>query len=187
MESNYTTLNDGTKMPRFGLGTYHLDKPEHKDVIKQGVKDLGYRMLDCASFYKNEELVGQALKELFEEKVVERKDLYIVSKVWWDEVDDVEAACKRSLTKLGVDQLDMYLIHWPIAMKVIENPDGSKSYERMKLPMHKIWEQMEALVDKGMVKSIGLSNFNIQLIWDMLSYCRIKPVTNEVELHPLNA
>ena len=75
----------------------------------------------------------------------------------------------------------MYLVHWPIAVKDV----GDGKFERIKIPMYKIWAQMEALVDKGLVKSIGVSNFNVQLIWDMLSYARIPPAVNEVELHPL--
>lgn len=105
-------------------------------------------------------MVGQAISELVQEEVVKRDDLYIISKVWWDEVEDVEAACKRSLNSLGVDQLDLYLIHWPIAIRPIQNADGTESFERIRLPMYKVWAQMENLVNKGLVKSIGLSNFN---------------------------
>lgn len=115
--------------------------------------------------------------------------MFIISKVWWNEVEDVEAACKRSLQKLNVDYLDLYLVHWPIAVEVVEpeQEGGKPTYKRINLPMYKIWAQMEALVDQGLVKSIGVSNFNVQMLWDMLSYSRIKPVINEVELHPLNA
>jgi len=74
-------------------------------------------MFDCASFYKNEELVGEAIKELIEEKVVARNDLYVISKVWWDEVTDCEAACRRSLEKLQVQQIDLYMVHWPFALE----------------------------------------------------------------------
>jgi len=77
-------------------------------------------MYDCASFYKNEHIVGKALDELLnQDKIVTREELFIISKVWWDEVDDVEAACWRSLKNLGLDYIDLYLVHWPIAIKVI--------------------------------------------------------------------
>jgi len=145
-------------------------------------------MFDNASFYKNEELVGGVLNELLnEDKSHKREDLFVISKVWWDEVEDCEAACRRSLAKLKVEYLDLYLVHWPIAMKKIEVEGQEPTYERINIPMYKIWSQMEALVDKGLVKSIGVSNFNVQALWDMLSYARIKPVCNEVELHPLCA
>ena len=185
-KNTYQQLSDGTKMPMFGLGTYAMTDAQ---TIKKTVSEMGYRMYDCASFYKNEELVGQALKELFEEeKCVTREELYIISKIWWDEVEDVEAACRRSLTKLGLKQLDLYLVHWPLGQEAIQPTEegGEITYKRINVPMYKIWAQMEALVDKGLVKSIGVSNFNVQLLWDMLSYARIKPVVNEVELHPLN-
>jgi len=82
-------------MPAFGLGTYHMHEPE---MIKKTISEMGYRMLDCASFYKNEEVVGQALNECLNvDKCVTREELYIVSKIWWDEVEDAEAACRRSL------------------------------------------------------------------------------------------
>ena len=163
-------------MPLFGLGTYKMDSAE---TMTKAATELGYRLYDCASFYKNEEVVGQALKEVT--KTIAREQLFVVSKVWWDEVEDVESACKRSLQKLGVDYLDLYLVHWPVAVRDL----GDGKYERIKIPMYKIWAQMEALVDKGLVKSIGVSNFNVQLMWDMLSYARIPPACNEVELHPL--
>ena len=145
-------------------------------------------MYDCASYYKNEEVVGQAINELIEvDKVVTRDELFVVSKIWWDEMSDIEGACKRSLSKLGLDYLDCYLVHWPVAVNKIEKEDGTVEYERNNIPMHKIWEQMEALVDKGMTKSIGVSNFNAQLLWDMLTYARHKPVVNQIELHPFCA
>ena len=150
---------------------------------------MGYRMYDCASFYKNEEIVGQGLNEILNvDKSVTREEIYIISKVWFDEVEDCEAACKRSMAKLGVEYLDLYLIHWPVAVKTIEpEKEGDPvTYEKMRMPMHKVWEQMEALVDKGLVKSIGVSNWNVQGLWDMLAYARIPPAVNEVEIHPYN-
>ena len=119
-------------------------------------------MYDCASFYKNEQIVGEALNEiLVKDQSVKREDMFIISKVWWDEVEDVEAACKRSLQKLGLEYLDLYLVHWPIALKTIQLENGEVGYEKLKFPMYKIWAQMESLVDKGLVKSIGTSNFNV--------------------------
>ena len=118
---------------------------------------MGYKMLDCASFYKNEAIVGEALKGAN----IKREDISIVSKVWWDEVEDVEAACRRSLDRLQIEYLDLYLIHWPVAVKESTNAEGEVTYERIKIPMYKIWAQMEALVDKGLVRNIGVSNFNV--------------------------
>ena len=181
---NFVTLNNGLKMPKFGLGTMGI---KEDGPIKAAVQDMGYRLLDCASRYRNEEVVGKAINDVVNvEKTHKREDLYVISKVWWDEVEDCEAACKKQLEKLQVDYLDLYLVHWPIAVNQVSPSDegGKTEWHRIKQPMHKTWEQMEALVDKGLVKSIGVSNFNVQLLWDLLNYCRIKPVCNEIELSP---
>ena len=127
-------LNNGTSMPNFGLGTYKMTELE---PIRSAVSKVGYRMYDCASFYKNEEIVGEALSKLDKEDGVKREDLYIISKAWYSEVNDCEAACRRSLKKLGVDCLDLYLVHWPFTMDGTEGPQKSKL---VMLPMHKIWE-----------------------------------------------
>ena len=185
-QDNFVTLYNGHKMPKFGLGTFAMTDGK---AIKQSIVDYGYRMFDCASFYKNEELVGSVLNEVLNvDKTHTREEMFVISKVWWDEVEDVEAACRRSLKKLQVDYLDLYLVHWPIAVREVKSADeeGGPQYEKIKIPMHKIWAQMEALVDKGLVRSIGISNFNLQLTWDLLNYARIRPACNEVELHPLN-
>ena len=116
MEASTTAtrdLNNGYKMPVFGLGTFSLKDPK---LMEKAITTDGYRMLDCASYYKNEELVGEALGNCFNSGSVARDELFIVSKVWVDEVQDCEAACKRSLQKLGLEYLDLYLIHWPVAM-----------------------------------------------------------------------
>jgi len=124
------TLNNGETMPTFGLGTYGMTD---SGVMAKAFLELGYEMFDTASFYKNEEVVGEAIKEVLKTK--SRSDFHVISKVWWDEVEDVEAACKRSLAKLGIDQLDLYLVHWPIAVKDL----GDGKFERIKIPMYKIW------------------------------------------------
>jgi diketogulonate reductase-like aldo/keto reductase len=118
----------------------------------------------------------------------------MISKVWVDDYDNVEAACKKTLENLGLDYLDLYMIHWPMGIDGFRDlPPGTntsnldpKCFRRTNIPIHKIWPQMEALVEKGLVKSIGVSNFNIQMMWDLLCYANIKPAVNEVELHPLN-
>ena len=120
-------------MPKFGLGTYHMHDSE---TIRKSVTELGYRMLDCASFYKNEEVVGKAIEGMMEDGFT-RDDLFVISKVWWDEVEDIEAACRRSLEKLGLQHLDLYLVHWPVAMKPV--PGEKDKFEQIKIPMHKIW------------------------------------------------
>ena len=120
-------------------------------------------------------MVGGVINEIINvDKVLKREDLFVTSKVWIDEVEDVEAACRKSLEKLKLDYVDLYMVHWPLFTK----SDGQGGFQRIKMPRYKVWEQMEALVDKGLVKSIGVSNYNFQSVWDMLNYCRIKPVVN---------
>ena len=111
-------------------------------TIKAAAVDLGYKMFDCASFYKNEEVVGEVFNEMFNvEKTARREDVFIISKAWWDEVEDVEAACRRSLAKLRVDYVDLYLVHWPVAVRPLppEDKGGELKYQKIKLPMQKIW------------------------------------------------
>lgn len=135
-----------------------------KDAIVRAVVEAGYRHLDCAMIYKNEELVGEALKEIFAAGI-KREEIYITTKLWHSGYNDVEAACRESLTKLGLDYVDLYLIHWPVGF-----------YTEPKMPLHKLWPNMEALIEKGLTKSIGLCNHNTQMIWDLLCYAKIKPV-----------
>jgi diketogulonate reductase-like aldo/keto reductase len=173
----------------FGLGTMGMTLgDESVETMRAAVRDKGYRMFDCASFYGNEDLVGKAIKLLInEDKCVKREDLYIVTKLWWDQLPDPEAEVKKALAKLDLEYIDQILVHWPCCIKRIQNADGSESFERNNIPMHKIWANFEKLVDDGLVKSIGISNFNVQATWDLLTYARIQPVVNQVELHPLCA
>ena len=104
-------------MPKVGYGTCYITDV---NIMAKAATELGYRMYDCASYYKNEHLVGEAIEKILGTKKVKREELFIVSKVWWDEVHDVEAACLRSIEKLKVKYLDLYLIHWPFAMKKVD-------------------------------------------------------------------
>ena len=138
--------------------------------------EVGYRHIDCACIYGNEGEVGTALKYGLEELKIPREDLFITSKLWntFHNPDDVEPACKKSLELLGLDYLDLYLIHWPTAFKKVDettlfpkNPDGSMVYDLSVSPTE-TWLAMEKLLAKGLVKSIGVSNFNSKQISDVL-------------------
>ena len=135
----------------------------------------------------NEEEVGKAIKLSLESGKVKREDLFIVSKVWMTDYHRVEEMCQLSLQKLGLDYIDLYLVHWPVAVETIRAATDKDpgEYKRINIPMYKVWAQMETCYEKGLVKAIGVSNFGVQLLWDMLSYCKVKPSVNEVELHPL--
>ncbi|KAG2203994.1 hypothetical protein INT46_007019 [Mucor plumbeus] len=185
------TLNTGAEMPLVGLGTW-LSKP---DEVRKAVKyalENGYRHLDCAYVYRNEDEVGQGIRE----SGVPRSEIFITSKLWntHHRKEYVKSAVKASLKALGLEYLDLYLIHWPNTGKPEETPvvptvdylipkkDGIVQIEQVD-PLE-TWKAMEELVEEGFVKAIGLSNFNIQKIQNILDHCKIKPAQLQVELHP---
>jgi diketogulonate reductase-like aldo/keto reductase len=167
-------LNNGLEMPRVGLGTYAI--PNIEEVVYQSIKD-GVRMIDTASIYKNEKEVGNGVNKAISEGIVKREDLFIVTKCWVDDKHQPELAIKKSLAELNLSYVDLYLDHWPITTYKSEGVIRSTS-------THVMWKNMENLVKNGYTKSIGVSNYNVQLLMDLLSYCEIKPVTNQVEYHP---
>ena len=152
------TLSSGHKIPLIGLGTDGIQDPE---IISRAIVEIGYRLIDTASRYKNEQAVGSGVNLALKSGKINREEMFVVTKVWIDEVDDVEAACRRSLARLGLEYVDLYLLHWPIALREVPQQDGSVTFEKLKIPIHKIWPQLESLVDKGLAKSIGVSNFNV--------------------------
>lgn len=185
-------LNNGLKMPILGLGTWKSKAGEVEAAVKKAL-EVGYRHIDCAYIYGNENEVGAALKYGLEELQIPRQDLFVTSKLWniFHKPQDVEEACKRSLKSLGLDYLDLYLIHWPTGFVNLDegktnfptNPDGSVLYDCDTHPTD-TYLALEKLVEKGLVKSIGLSNFNSEQIQDILDKGKVKPVTNQVECHP---
>ncbi|KAA6379252.1 MAG: aldehyde reductase [Streblomastix strix] len=170
----YSTLADGSKIPTIGLGSWKSEKEKIKEVFKHAI-NVGYRHFDCASFYKNEKEIGEALKEIFAAGAVKREDLWITSKVWNTDHEPikVEQSCRQTLNDLQIMYLDEYLIHWPISQ-------GEKPVTNAET-----WKAMESLKQKGLVKHIGVSNFNVQLLNEIYNGAQIyKPEVNQVELHP---
>lgn len=160
-----TTLNNGVKMPWFGLGVFKVEEgPELVNAVKTAIKH-GYRSIDTASIYGNEEGVGQGIKE----SGIAREDLFVTSKVWNADLgyESTLAAYQTSLDKLGLEYLDLYLIHWPVAGKYKE-----------------AWRALETLYKEGRVKAIGVSNFQVHHLEDLLKDAEIKPMVNQVEYHP---
>jgi len=111
-EQPHYTLSSGHKMPMLGLGTDGITDP---NIISRAITEIGYRTIDTATRYGNEAVVGDAVKACG----VPRGELFIITKVWIDDVEDVEGACRRSLAKLGLDYVDLYLIHWPVAVRTV--------------------------------------------------------------------
>jgi len=177
------TLNNGMKMPILGLGTWK-SKPGQVEAAVEHALRKGYRHLDCAAIYGNEAEVGAAIVA----SGVARSEIFITSKLWNTKhhPDDVEAACRKTLADLGVDYLDLYLMHSPVAFERGEgyprNEDGTFKFSDIHPTT--TWLAMEKLVKKGLTKSIGLSSFNSEQIADVLEKGSLKPVTNQVECHP---
>jgi alcohol dehydrogenase (NADP+) len=175
------TLPSGNLMPGLGLGTWKSDPGVVGAAIKSAI-DSGYRHLDCAAIYGNEKEIGSALTAVFDSASVERKDLFITSKLWntMHLPDDVEPALQQTLADLGCDYLDLYLMHWPVAMD-----KNDKSYIPLDIiPLAKTWEAMELCKEKGLVKDIGVSNFSVKKLKELMETCKIKPAVNQVERHP---
>jgi alcohol dehydrogenase (NADP+) len=184
-------LYTGAVMPAIGLGTFGSDHASH-EAVAQAVFDgaqVGYRHFDCASVYSNEGIVGEALRALLAGGVP-RSELWITSKVWNDAhaPADVVASCRRSLDDLGLDYLDLYLVHWPFPNFHPPGCDVTSRSPDAKPYIHEhfmaTWRAMESLVDAGLVRHIGTSNMTIPKLELLLRDCRIRPAVNEMELHP---
>lgn len=177
-KNRYVELNNGTKIPIMGYGTFLAEESKtlHECVV-HAIVECGYRHIDTASLYGNEDCIGDALKECFE-KGIKREDLYITTKLWRDDFGDVEGALKKSLEKLKLDYVDLYLIHWTVTDVDWDNAEIKGP------PMYEVWKGMEKVNEAGLTKSIGISNCNAMLFVDMLAGAKIKPVTNQIENNP---
>lgn len=167
----YIDFHNGNTMPQLGLGVFRVENDDTaKDAVKHAIIN-GYRSIDAALVYGNEEMVGRGIQEGIVAADIQREDLFITSKLWFDSFgkENVEKGYQTSINNLGLDYLDLYLIHWP-------GTDESVMIET--------WKGMEALYESGKVKNIGVSNFNIEHLEVLKSQTSIKPVINQVEFHP---
>ena len=183
-------LNTGAVMPAVGLGTFGSDKytPDQIANAVSGAVKSGYRMLDCASVYQNEDQIGKVLAGLFSQGVVKRADLFITSKVWNDQHREVRKACEKSLRDLGLSYIDLYFVHWPVPNYHAPGCDGdSRNPDSKPFSVDEFmdtWKQLETLYDEGLVKAIGMSNMTVSKLEKVLPLCRIKPAALEMECHP---
>ncbi len=183
-------LYNGIEIPAIGLGTFGSDNYSPAQVAEavKGAVPLGYRHIDCASVYGNEKEIGSVLRELQQAGVVKREELWITSKVWNNRHNNVEGSCKQSLSDLGLDYLDLFLVHWPFpnhhARGVSVDSRDPHAVPYIHENYMKTWQAMESLLDAGLVRCIGTSNMTIPKMKLLLRDCRTKPVVNEMELHP---
>ena len=171
-------LNSGHQIPVVGLGTFK-NKEQTCALVKSAILEHGYRHIDTARVYENEGEIGQALEECMQAGVT-REELFITTKLWMSGYDDIEGTCRESLRLLKLEYLDCYMIHWMLLPLDFDSEDWMPKTP----PFHVIWQQMESLVDKGLVRSIAVSNCTIPMMINLLAGCRIKPCMNQVELNP---
>ncbi|RKF61546.1 D-galacturonate reductase [Golovinomyces cichoracearum] len=204
-------LNTGAEIPALGLGTWQSEPSVVKNAVSYALS-IGYKHIDCAYVYCNEDEVGEALKEAFA-KGVKREDIFITSKLWCTYHSRAEEALDKSLKSLNLDYLDLYLMHWPVAM----NPEGmltfcllpsylnadhrcyleqignddiapklsDGSYDLVKDWTHiQTWKSMEKLMESGKVKAIGISNYSLSYLKELLPHVKITPAVNQIENHP---
>ncbi|MDQ8735316.1 aldo/keto reductase [Paenibacillus sp. LHD-38] len=164
-----TTLHNGVTMPWFGLGVFKVEEgAELESAVASAIKH-GYRSIDTAAIYGNESGVGQGIEQGLQLAGIERTELFVTSKVWNADLgyESTLAAYETSLNKLGLDYLDLYLIHWPVEGKFKE-----------------AWRALETLYEQGKVKAIGVSNFQTHHLDALMATAKIKPMVNQVEYHP---
>ncbi|KAF0816741.1 MULTISPECIES: aldo/keto reductase [unclassified Cytobacillus] len=163
--SSTAALANGVKMPRIGLGVFKVEKEEELITAVKSAIEIGYRSIDTASIYGNEEWVGEAIRQ----SGINREDIFVTSKVWNADqgYEATRKAFNSSLKKMGLEYLDLYLIHWPVEGKYTET-----------------WRALEDLYKEGKIKAIGVSNFQIHHLENLLETAEIKPMINQIELHP---
>ena len=187
----------GDNLPAVGFGLWKIDKPDTANLVHAAV-EAGYRHLDSAADYGNEKEAGEGIKSALAAGLCQREELWVTSKLWntYHRPEHVRAACEKTLSDLGLDYLDLYLIHFPIALKFVDfdvryppewffDPDAEAP--RMKIdpvPLHQTWAAMEDLKESGLVKHIGVCNYNSALLHDLMAYAKQKPEVLQVEAHP---
>ena len=172
-------LNNGQKIPLIGLG--NLKNENIEEIVYYSIKD-GVRLIDTEPYLKNEEEIGKAIKRAINDGLVQREDLFIIGKLIIENKNNPEKAIKETLKNLKLDYLDLYLDQWP-ASTVYDNNNEIKNKI---VSIYELWPKMEDLIKKGLTKSIGVCNYNIQALNNLLSFCKIKPVVNGIEFHLFN-
>ena len=185
-------LYSGEEIPAVGLGTFGSDKytPEQVSDAVYGAIKSGYRLIDCAAVYQNEDRIGGVLNRVLSEGEIGREELFVISKVWNDMhgEGDVLRSCRKSLEDLQLSYVDLYLVHWPFPNYHEPGCDGdARNPDSRPFRLEEFmsaWRQCEELVDRGLARYIGMSNMTIPKLEKVLPLCRIKPAALELECHP---
>jgi D-xylose reductase len=184
-------------MPAVGFGLWKIAKDDTAAMVCEAI-EAGYRHLDSAADYGNEVEAGEGIRRALHKGICQRKDLWITSKLWntFHRYERVREACEKTLSDLGVDYLDLYLVHFPIALKYVPVAeryppewifDPKAAHPTMEIdpvPLMETWRAMEELVHAGLVRNIGICNYNSALLHDLMAYAEIKPAMLQIESHP---
>ncbi|KAI5781531.1 NADP-dependent oxidoreductase domain-containing protein [Geopyxis carbonaria] len=191
MAPTHFTLNTGAKIPSIGLGTWQSAPGAVETAVHHAISSAGYTHVDCAFGYGNEGEVGSALAKVFSEGKLKREDIFVTTKLWSTWHSRAAEGLDASLAKLGLDYVDLFLMHWPVALNPNGNhpnlptkADGGRDIEE-NWDFVKTWKAMEALVASGKVKAIGVSNFSVPFLTHLLANTDIVPAVNQIENHPL--
>lgn len=187
---NAIVLNNKRTIPAIGFGTWRLPNKEAASLVEAAIRS-GYRHIDCAMIYENEKEVGEGIHAAIKQGIAKRDELFVTSKLWntAHAGERVSAACRKTLSDLQLDYLDLYLVHWGVSFvhdEGLEPLDQNGVAKFSPISMQETWRAMEQLVEDGLVKSIGVANFTAPMLIDLLSYAKIKPAINQIELHPLH-
>lgn len=167
--SDKITLNNGTSIPCLGLGVYQLGRGRATENAVNWALEAGYRHVDTASMYGNETEVGAALKQAFDAGLVRREDLFVTTKLWNSDhgYDEALRGFDASLRRLGLDQIDLFLLHWPVPERRLHS-----------------WRALETIIGEGRCRAIGVSNYMAHHLEELMSRAKIPPAVNQIELHP---
>ncbi|KAL4911969.1 NADP-dependent oxidoreductase domain-containing protein [Aspergillus aurantiobrunneus] len=193
MTSSTIKLSSGYDMPIVGFGLWKVNNDTCADQVYEAIK-IGYRLFDGACDYGNEVEAGQGVARAIKEGLVKRTDLFIVSKLWnsFHDGERVEPIVRKQLADWGIDYFDLYIMHFPISLKYVDPsfrypPSWESENGKVELgnaTIQETWTAMEAVADKQLARSIGISNFSAQLLLDLLRYARVRPATLQIEHHP---
>jgi len=175
-------------MPAIGLGTWKMEDGSATAAVKTAL-DCGYRYFDCAPIYMNESDIGPAFEECFAAGKIKREEVWVTSKLWCNRhrPDLVQGALEQTLADLKLDYLDLYMIHWPVVFRHdIHRPEkGADMISLDEMPLADTWKALEACVEAGLCRNIGVCNFSVKKLKSLLADCKIPPSANQVECHPL--